>query len=633
MTDWLKLNGISALRLASCGLWVVLLFAGALPLRAVENQVREVAFLEDASGEMAFAQVLESEPTVYKGLLSCGYTASSWWVRVTLGVPPKPAPLVLSVWPQFLDEIALFDPQNPSAAPVFGGDSHAPNPTEALSLLTTFTLPQTAVEGRQYWLRIRSTSSVLVELSAYPVGQNHAASGKVDFFNSLYIGFLLCSVIWAATLAFVQKDTLVWVFAIKQVFHFVQFSLLFGYVRFWFPEWAVSGWLDLATSLAAVTLGAWAIWFHYLFLSLHKGNVWVLRVLCCLLLTYPVELGLILSGNARPALHSRMVMNILGTLLVFIAALWVPRRIAIQRAHQCLPRSAVVLFYGFICLVFGVTMLPLLKAGIGQGYVRYSFSAEGLMTGVAMLGLIQWRSHKTQVLRTRKVYKTAEFSRRLQVQRKKNREQQQFISMLAHELKTPLSVVRLSLGAGGSSPRMRAFADQAIRDISGIIERCVRSVELESEAPVVLLELCDLARECATLRERVEEPERLLVNAAGEFPGFQTDPGLFRILVGNLIDNAFKYGNPSEPVEVVVAQESRNGKRGVSLVVSSAVGVAGLPDPLKVFEKFYRAPGAQRSAGAGLGLFLVHGITRLLGGSIVYRPMVDQAVFQLWLPY
>ncbi|RFC46138.1 MAG: Signal transduction histidine kinase [Verrucomicrobia bacterium] len=610
----------------------MLAFAGELPLWAVENQIREVAFLEDPSGEMTFAQVLESEPTVYQGLLSCGYSASSWWVRVTLGAPPKPTPLVLSVWPQFLDEIALFDPQNPAAAPVFGGDCHPPNPAEPLALLSNFTLQPSDAEGRQYWLKVRSTSSVLMELSAYPVGQTQAASGKVDFFNSLYLGFLLCSVIWAGTLAFVQKDTLVWVFAIKQLLHFLHFSLLFGYIRFWFPEWAALGGLNLATNLAVVTLGAWAIWFHYLFLSLHKGNVWVLRVLCGLLLTYPVELGLILYDNARPALHTRMCMNLLATLLVLLASLWIPRRIAIQRAHQCLPRSAVVLFYGFICLVVGATMLPLLKAGIGQGYVRYSFSAEGLMTGVVMLGLIQWRSHKTQVLSARKVYKTAEFSRRLKVQREKNREQQQFISMLAHELKTPLSVVRLSLGAGGASPRMRAFADQAIQDISGIIERCVRSVELESEAPVVLLEPCDLARECAALRERVEEPARLVVGEIREFPGFQTDLSLFRIIVGNLIDNAFKYGHPSEPITVAVAQESRNGKQGVSLVVASLVGVAGLPDPLRVFEKFYRAPGAQRSAGAGLGLYLVHGLTQLLGGSITYRPTADQAVFKLWLP-
>jgi signal transduction histidine kinase len=70
----------------------------------------------------------------------------------------------------------------------------------------------------------------------------------------------------------------------------------------------------------------------------------------------------------------------------------------------------------------------------------------------------------------------------------------------------------------------------------------------------------------------------------------------------------------------------------VDFCVSNVPGEVGMPDPKRVFEKVYRAPGARRVPGAGLGLFLVHSIVRQLGGSLEYRPEAGMVHFHIWLP-
>jgi len=69
------------------------------------------------------------------------------------------------------------------------------------------------------------------------------------------------------------------------------------------------------------------------------------------------------------------------------------------------------------------------------------------------------------------------------------------------------------------------------------------------------------------------------------------------------------------------------------VIVENTPGPAGFPDPAEVFHKFYRSAGAHESVGAGLGLFLVQGVARLLHGGITYNRRGERAVFSVWIPW
>ena len=196
-------------------------------------------------------------------------------------------------------------------------------------------------------------------------------------------------------------------------------------------------------------------------------------------------------------------------------------------------------------------------------------------------------------------------------------------------MKNSLSVMSVASSAREFTSEMRRCAQIAVSDMNGIIDRCLKAFQVE-EGPTVKIAPCDLLAEIALLRH-LDTGKRLRVTA-DRMDGFRTDAGLFRVLLGNLVENALKYGAPDQPVFLVIRRDARDGQRGVDFRVSNVPGEVGMPDPKRVFEKFYRAPGARRVPGAGLGLFLVHNIVRQLGGSLEYRPEAGMVHFHIWLP-
>lgn len=179
---------------------------------------------------------------------------------------------------------------------------------------------------------------------------------------------------------------------------------------------------------------------------------------------------------------------------------------------------------------------------------------------------------------------------------------------------------------------MREFTKQAIADMAGMIDRCAKAVELEGKQPILQIEPCDLPAELDTILRRSADPQRLVITAA-DFPDFQTDIGLFSVIISNLVENALKYSDPTCLITLDFAHKEQDGQRGLAFVIANASGPAGLPDPGKVFDKFYRSPGAHRFAGTGLGLFLVRSISQLLGGSVSCASTEERVTFHLWLPY
>lgn len=219
----------------------------------------------------------------------------------------------------------------------------------------------------------------------------------------------------------------------------------------------------------------------------------------------------------------------------------------------------------------------------------------------------------------------------LTVEIRRRDEQDRFMSMLSHELKTPLSVVSMTLGLQQTpSASVQAHAQEAVRDIQAVVDRCLQVDRLRHrrgpkpqriDLPHLLAECC---HDCT-------QPERLQIEAP-DIPTLTTDELSLRTIVSNLIDNALKYAASGSPVQVTAWVQAKRGQPGVILQVRNTVGPAGHPDPRRLFQKYYRSPGAHRMTGSGLGLYLVRGLLKGMGGRIDYRAQDSACVFELWLP-
>ncbi len=219
----------------------------------------------------------------------------------------------------------------------------------------------------------------------------------------------------------------------------------------------------------------------------------------------------------------------------------------------------------------------------------------------------------------------------LTIEAKRRNEQDRFMSMLSHELKTPLSILRLALGSETMQPGIRNHAQRAVVDMHAVIERCLHADRLEHGRFSLTPESVDIASLLEKLCADCASPEQLTLHVAA-LPVCTCDPQIVQIILNNLLDNALKYGATDGIVSIEATSADRQGRPGISIRIANDIGTAGIPDANRVFERYYRAAGAHSKTGSGLGLYLSANLARLLDGQLRSIPSASEVSFELWVP-
>jgi signal transduction histidine kinase len=223
------------------------------------------------------------------------------------------------------------------------------------------------------------------------------------------------------------------------------------------------------------------------------------------------------------------------------------------------------------------------------------------------------------------------FALLLSMEAKRRDEQDRFMSMLSHELKTPLSVIRMTLGVSRIPEKVAARMDRAVSDIQTVVERCLQTDRLRHGRISTSLADGSVGDLLAQVVEGCGAPQRVSV-ASGELPSCRTDWQLLGTILQNLVDNALKYGGGDGLVQVGAVPAVLHGLAGIAVTVSNPPGPAGMPDPARVFMRYYREPAAHSKTGSGLGLHISAGLAELLGGALSYDPAPGEVRFRLWVP-
>ncbi|MBN8748342.1 Sensor protein RstB [Xylophilus ampelinus] len=197
------------------------------------------------------------------------------------------------------------------------------------------------------------------------------------------------------------------------------------------------------------------------------------------------------------------------------------------------------------------------------------------------------------------------------------RSHKSLLANASHELRSPLTRIRMGLELMGDkpSPTAKAEISRNIAELDQLIDEILLSSRLDArEADMGTVETVDLmglaAEECARVEADLDVAEGTDI-AALTVRGV---PRLLRRAVRNLLENARRYGDGT-PIEAQLAA-SADGTRAVVRVNDRGPGVpAALRE--RIFEPFYRLPGAsEREGGVGLGLALVKSIVERHGGQV-----------------
>ena len=214
------------------------------------------------------------------------------------------------------------------------------------------------------------------------------------------------------------------------------------------------------------------------------------------------------------------------------------------------------------------------------------------------------------------------------------------IDAMAHEFKTPLTLIRAtttSLLANPDIPAARrneqlTIADEEAEHLRDLIDDAIEMARLDTAHIDVHPEMANLNDTLqdvvASMRGDIEEhPVRVI--CAPSLPSTPFDKRLMKLAIRQLLDNALKYTNAETPVEL-----SAQVKDGVQIIEVTDHG-EGIPpeEQSRIFERFYRGPAVKNQIpGSGLGLSITNGIVRAHKGELRVLSQTGHTTFRITIP-
>lgn len=304
-----------------------------------------------------------------------------------------------------------------------------------------------------------------------------------------------------------------------------------------------------------------------------------------------------------------------------IGTLWVDRGTP-PRAVQLIftligPTAIISIMLGILTLVTGLLLMRRMINPLSEVIAASQAVSKGDLTARVPVGA---RDDDLTAL-------SIHFNHMADQLERSDRQRRNMLADIAHELRTPITILRGRLEGilDGVYPADEAHIAPALEE-TYLLERLVEDLRLLALADANQLRLELKPINLSELAETIlglfsaqagERGVRLRLEAEPDLPQVLVDPQRFQQVVGNLIDNALRY----TPVDSSVDLSIHSNQDNVTLTVTD--WGPGIPeDELRhVFDRFWRGDKsrARSTGGAGLGLSIARQLVEAQGGQISAR--------------
>jgi signal transduction histidine kinase len=206
------------------------------------------------------------------------------------------------------------------------------------------------------------------------------------------------------------------------------------------------------------------------------------------------------------------------------------------------------------------------------------------------------------------------------------RAKDEFLAMLAHELRNPLAPIRIAMQvmskpetANPSLQKAREIVDRQVAHLTRLLDDLFDVSRITQGKVDLRKETVNLATVVANAlevsRSLIEERKHCLSVSLPEDPIFvEADPVRLEQVITNLVNNAARYTPPSGHIAVAVI---RQNAEAVLCVRDNGIGMSA-DDVSRVFELFTQADRslARSEGGLGIGLTIVRNLVELHGGTV-----------------
>ncbi len=201
----------------------------------------------------------------------------------------------------------------------------------------------------------------------------------------------------------------------------------------------------------------------------------------------------------------------------------------------------------------------------------------------------------------------------------------QFVSMVSHEYRTPLTTILSSAemlehySTQWTDDRRREYLRKiaaSVKHMTDLLDDILVIGKADANKLEIVTAPIDLVKYCSELVDELQllagGDRRLgLFTTAEQLPA-EMDSNLLRHILSNLLSNAIKYSAPGTPIEFELTREDH---AAVFIIRDQGIGIS-LEDQARLFESFHRGSNTQGIAGTGLGLAIVKRAVNLQQGTI-----------------
>lgn len=277
------------------------------------------------------------------------------------------------------------------------------------------------------------------------------------------------------------------------------------------------------------------------------------------------------------------------------------------------------------------------------GYGTIGSAVEAMKRGAYDLLLKPFTPDELRIIVRRGLERGRFIQETRTLREEKEKMRNNFISMVSHELRSPLAAVQQNLmvlmeGMVGELPekaqemllRMKA----RIKGLISLISDWLDLTRIESGELVIKRESLDLRevlREVVDLLQPLADEKKVALSFMVQKNGSPVlgNREMMQMLFTNLVHNGIKYNREGGKVEIILEKEYQGLKVTVK---DTGVGIPKENLPL-IFEQFYRVKNEKRIVGSGLGLSIVKKIVEAHFGSIEVSSEIGRgSVFSVHLP-
>ena len=339
---------------------------------------------------------------------------------------------------------------------------------------------------------------------------------------------------------------------------------------------------------------------------------WILRAAAWFAL---ILLTLFALGFHREALAANILIITIIPFVMFIGVLIVLPR---NRVVAIFWRRVRVLYAGLFLVV---TVTAISGLGIGNQLSLTYFHA--LLTMAVLMFLLLTRSSLERRFYVRSQIRNRTLKQAKSILENQLEDQRSFISMLTHEIKTPLTTLKLLTRKMAQSDAVGAQISHIdhVVDQTRLLEMMItgstvaRAVDLQSLVLAEINRLSQLSSETPEIAFRWRGQAVVI-----------GDPLVLSSVIRNLLENAVKYSTKGTRIGLSIFDV--RGYLGIRLRNQTPFAV---DDPSNVFSKYWRSNSVTGIRGTGLGLWIVKKICRANGYQVKAKMIDDQFVIEVVL--